>query len=105
MRDANQHDWSHEYKILAMTQSYLNNLPKRLDDVKTAHKIRTNDGDFGGTPTQLNFKQLVAFGLFRRHILNVKVRGQDGIQQILLNFSGAAGTGKQLVPQHCEEIG
>ena len=94
VRDANQHDWSHECNILAMTQSDLNNLPKRFDDVTTAHKIRTNDGDLGGTPTQLNFKQLVAFGLFRRHILNVKIHGQDNVQQLLLNISGAAGSGK-----------
>ena len=94
MRDANQHDWSHECNILAMTQNDLNNLPKRFDDVTTANKIRTNDGDLGGTPTQLNFKQSVAFGLFRRHILNVKVHGQDNVQQLLLNISGAAGTGK-----------
>ena len=45
VRDANQHYWSHECNILAMTQSDLNNLPKRFDDVTTAHKIRTNDGD------------------------------------------------------------
>ena len=94
VRDANQHDWSHECNILAMTQNDLNNLPKRFDDVTTAHKIRTNDGDLGGAPTQLNFKQLVAFGLFRRHILNVKIHGQDNVQQLLLNISGAAGSGK-----------
>ncbi len=75
VRDANQHDWSHECNIIAPTQSDLNNLPKRLDDVTTAHNIRTNDGGLGGTPTQLNFKHSVAFGLFRRHILNVKVHG------------------------------
>ena len=77
--DANQHDWSHEYKIIAMTQSDLNNLPKWLDDVKSAHKIRTNDGDLGGTPTQLNFKQSVAFCLTRRHMLNFKVHGQGNV--------------------------
>ena len=42
----------------------------------------------------MNFKQSVAFGLFRRHILSVKVHGQDNVQQLLLNISGAAGTGK-----------
>ena len=94
MRHANEHDWSHECNIIAMTQSDLNNLPKRLDDVTTAHKIRTNDGDSGGTPTQLNFNQSVAFGLFSRHILNVKVHGQDNVQHLLLNISGATGIGK-----------
>ena len=44
-------------------ESDLNNLPKWLDEVKADHKIRTNDGDLGGTPTQLNFKQSVAFCL------------------------------------------
>ena len=63
MRYATQQDWSQGCKTLAMTQSDLNNLPKWLDEVKAAHKIRTNDGDLGGTPTQLNFKQSVAFGL------------------------------------------
>ena len=96
MRDANQHDWSHECNIIATTQSDLNNLPKRQDDVTIARKIRTNDGGLGGTPTQLNLKQSVAFGLFRRHILNVKVHGQDNVQQLLLNISGAAGIGKSV---------
>ncbi len=41
----------------------------------------------------MNFKQEVAFGLIRRHILNVKVHGQDNVQQLLLNISGTAGTG------------
>ena len=38
-----------------------------------------------GTPTQLNSKQSVAFDLIRRLILNVKVHGQDNVQQLLLN--------------------
>ena len=63
VRDATQQAWSQGCKTLPMTQSDLNNLPKWLDEVKAAHKIRTNDGDLGGTPTQLNFKMLVAFGL------------------------------------------
>ena len=97
VRDANQHDWSHECNIIATTQSDLNNLPKRQDDVTTARKIRTNDGGLGGTPTQLNLKHSVAFGLFRRHILNVKVHGQDNVQQLLLNISGSAGTDKSFL--------
>ena len=44
VRHTNQHDWSHECNILAMTQNDLNNLPKLLDDVTSAHTIRTNDG-------------------------------------------------------------
>ena len=32
-------------------------MTKWVDDVKAAHTSRTNDGDFGGTPTQLNFNQ------------------------------------------------
>ena len=46
-----------------MTQSDLNNHPKTLNEDKAAKKIRTNDGDLVGTPTQLNFKQPVAFDL------------------------------------------
>ena len=42
----------------------------------------------------MNFKQSVAFGLIRRHILDVKMHGQDNVQQLLLDFSGASGTGK-----------
>ena len=63
VRDGNQQDWSQDCKTLAMTQSDLNNLPKWLDEVKAANTIRTNDGDLGGTPTQLNFKQSVAYSL------------------------------------------
>ena len=40
-----------------MTQRDLNYLTQWVDDVKAAHIIRTNDGDFGGAPTQLNFNQ------------------------------------------------
>ena len=63
VREGNQQDWSQDCKTLAMTQSDPNNLQKWLDEVKAAHTIRTNDGDLGGTPTQLNFKQSVAFCL------------------------------------------
>ena len=63
VRDATQQDLSQGCKTLPKTQSDLNNLPKWLDEVKAAHKIRTNDGDLGGTPTQLNFKLSGAFGL------------------------------------------
>ena len=65
LRDTNQHDWSQDCKTLAMTQKDLNNLPHWIDEVKAAHKIMTNDGDLGGTPTQLNLKQSVAFVLIR----------------------------------------
>ena len=34
VRDANQHDWSQDFKTHAMTQSDLNNLSKWLDEVK-----------------------------------------------------------------------
>ena len=94
IRDANQHDWSQDSKTLAMTQSDLNNLTKWLDEDKAAHKIRTHEGDLGDTPTQLNCNQSVAVVLIRRHIINVKVHGQDNVQQPLLNISGAAGTSK-----------
>ena len=94
MRDANQHDWSQDCKPFAMTQNDLNNLPKWLDKAKAAHKIRTNDGDLGGTPIHLNFKQSAASGLTRCHIINAKVHGQDNIQQLLLTMSVAAGTRK-----------
>ena len=42
VRDDNQHDWSQDCKTVAMTQSDRNNLPKRLDEVKAAYKIRPN---------------------------------------------------------------
>ena len=81
-------------KTLAMTQRDLNNLTKWSYEVTAAHTIRTNDGDLEGTPTQLNFKKSVAFRLIWRHIINVKVHGQNNVQQLLLNISGAAGIGK-----------
>ena len=65
-----------------MTQRDLNYLTKWADDVKAAHTIRTSDGDFGGTSTQLNFKYSVASDLIRRHIINVKVYGHDNVQQL-----------------------
>ena len=45
-----------------------------------------NDGDFGGTPTQFNFKQSVAFRLTRRHIVDVKVHGQNNVKQLYSIF-------------------
>ena len=80
VRDANKHDWLHDCKTLAMTQRDLNYLTKWTDDVKAvAHTIRNNDGDIGGIPTQLDFNQSVASDIIRRHIINVKVYGQDNI--------------------------
>ena len=55
VRDANQHHWLQDCKTLAMTQRDLNYLTRWVYDVKAAHTIRNNDGDFEGTPTQLNF--------------------------------------------------
>ena len=98
VRDVNQQDWSHDCQTLAMTQSDLNNFPKWLDEVKAAHKIRTNYGDLGDITIQLNFKQSVAVGLAWRHIINVNVHGQNNVQQLLLNISGAAGTSNSLFP-------
>ena len=79
VRDANQHDWLHDCKTLAMTQRDLNYLTKWADDVKAAHTIRNNVGDFGGIPTQLNFNQSVASDLTIRQIINVKLYGQVSI--------------------------
>ena len=90
--DANQHDWSRDWKTLAMTQSDQNKLSKWLDEANAAHNIRNNGWSLRGTPTHLNFKQPVAFGLIIRDILNAKLHGQDNIHHILLNMSGAAGT-------------
>ena len=82
VRDANQHDWLYDCKTLAKTQTDLNYLTKWADDVKAAHTIRNNDGDFGGIPTQLNFNQSVASDLTRRQIINAKLYGQDNVQQL-----------------------
>ena len=49
VRDANQHHWVQDFKTLEMTQRDLNYLTKWVDDVKAAHTIRNNDGDFEGT--------------------------------------------------------
>ena len=54
VRDANQHHWLQDCKTLAMTQMDLNYLTTWVDDVKAAHTIRNNNGDFEDTPTQLN---------------------------------------------------
>ena len=54
VRYASQHHWLHDCKTLTITQRDLNYLTKWVDDVKAAHMIRNNDGDFEGTPTQLN---------------------------------------------------
>ena len=82
VRDVNQHDWSQDCNTLAITQSDHNNLTIWVDEVKTALKSKNNDGDLGGTPTQLNFKQSVTSGLTRRHTMNVKVHRHDNVQQI-----------------------
>ncbi|KAL8586174.1 hypothetical protein ACOMHN_057736 [Nucella lapillus] len=66
-----------------------------LHEAKNTESLPTARGnDEGGLPEQLNVKQLLAFNLLRHQIQKVLEQGIDKAPQLLLNISGAAGTGK-----------
>ncbi|KAL8622217.1 hypothetical protein ACOMHN_053018 [Nucella lapillus] len=66
-----------------------------LHEVKNTESLPTARGDDeGGLPEQLNVKQLLAFNLLRHQIQKELEQGIDKALQLLLNISGAAGTGK-----------
>ncbi|KAL8598153.1 hypothetical protein ACOMHN_043224 [Nucella lapillus] len=66
-----------------------------LHEAKNTESLPTARGDDeGGLPEQLNVKQLLAFNLLRHQIQKVLEQGIDKAPQLLLNISGAAGTGK-----------
>ncbi|KAL8588676.1 hypothetical protein ACOMHN_046448 [Nucella lapillus] len=67
-----------------------------LHEAKNTESLPTARGDDeGGLPEQLNVKQLLAFNLLRHQIQKVLEQGIDKAPQLLLNISGAAGTGKR----------
>ncbi|KAL8605082.1 hypothetical protein ACOMHN_018883 [Nucella lapillus] len=66
-----------------------------LHEAKNTESLPTARGDDeGGLPEQLNVEQLLAFNLLRHQIQKVLEQGIDKAPQLLLNISGAAGTGK-----------
>ncbi|KAL8597100.1 hypothetical protein ACOMHN_008173 [Nucella lapillus] len=66
-----------------------------LHEAKNTESLPTARGDDeGGSPEQLHVKQLLAFNLLRHQIQKVLEQGIDKAPQLLLNISGAAGTGK-----------
>ncbi|KAL8609090.1 hypothetical protein ACOMHN_030431 [Nucella lapillus] len=66
-----------------------------LHEAKNTESLSTARGDDeGGLPEQLNVNQLLAFNLLRHQIQKVLEQGIDKAPQLLLNISGAAGTGK-----------
>ncbi|KAL8596788.1 hypothetical protein ACOMHN_053884 [Nucella lapillus] len=66
-----------------------------LHEAKNTESLPTARGDDeGGLPEQLKVKQLLAFNLLRHQIQKVLEQGIDKAPQLLLNISGAAGTGK-----------
>ena len=42
----------------------------------------------------MNYKQFYAFSIVKNFLLNASERGVNNVPQLLLNISGAAGTGK-----------
>ena len=65
-----------------------------LDKTKKVTILPGRDINDGALPEQLNLKQRMAFDLLTDQIERVKEKGTDKAPQLLLNISGAAGTGK-----------
>ena len=91
---ANVVDWTEDARTLRLSPDDIKNLPKWLDEVKCSHPISRCHEDIGGEPHELNHKQFIAFAIVQHFIQQAHEKGLDNVPQLLLNISGAAGTGK-----------
>ena len=69
-------------------------LEKWLSEQVKSFVLQRDLAAAGGLPRDLNEKQLQAFAIVGNFLLQVDRKGVDKVPQLLVNISGAAGTGK-----------
>ena len=89
------HNWQEDLQELGLDEAALLALPKWLEEKKqTCSDLADSQGDDGPFPEDLNEKQRLAYDIIAQHIQKAQEVGLDQLPQLLLNISGAAGTGK-----------
>ena len=79
---------------MGLTAQEKKSLPKWLEEVKSSSDLSDHAPVVGGLPGNLNDKQFGAFAIIHNFIHEVLEKGLDNVPPLLLNISGAAGTGK-----------
>ena len=87
-------NWSEDVKALNLTSEDLHHLPKWLEETKASYTTSREDEEMGGLPDELNEKQFYAFAIVQNFVKDASEKGLKNVPQLLLNISGAAGTGK-----------
>ncbi|XP_070182372.1 uncharacterized protein [Littorina saxatilis] len=87
-------DWQNRDTRLQFSEEELKTMQGWLERMKNSVSLQNANTGSGGLPGQLNRKQLLAFRLLQRQVEMVVEQGIDKASQLLLNISGAAGTGK-----------
>ena len=96
---ADTFDWNEDKIKLELTDNDIENLKYWLPNTKEIHEnLLTRTGEqMNHEYEQLNTKQQMAFDVVKKFILSVRQNGIEATPQLLLNISGAAGTGKSFL--------
>jgi hypothetical protein len=91
------YDWQEDSRSLSLTEDSKKLLCGWLAEKKASENPDDDDMSLAGLPEDLNEKQHLAYRIVCGHIDSViedRVNGITSTPQLLLNISGAAGTGK-----------
>jgi hypothetical protein len=91
------YDWQEDLQTLRLTSEDLKSLPGWIKEKKSSEQHDEEAVVAGGLPEDLNEKQKLAYTIVCKYIDGIiedKRNGTTNTPQLLLNISGAAGTGK-----------
>jgi hypothetical protein len=91
------YDCQEDSRLLGLSEQDKLELPGWINMTKIFEDVEEDNAVVGGLPKNLNPKQLLAYKIICNHIKGViedKEKGTMNTPQLLLNISGAAGTGK-----------
>ena len=95
LKQAQGINWNLDAEYLGITTAdEFRKMGTWLDEQMQVFQIQRNLAAVGGLPEKLNEKQFITFAILRDFILKADTKGIENVPQLLLNISGAAGTGK-----------
>jgi hypothetical protein len=95
------YDWQEDSRLLGLSEQDKLELPGWINMTKIFEDVEEDNAVVGGLPENLNPKQLLAYKIICNHtkwVIEDKEKGTMNTPQLLLNISGAAGTGKGFWP-------
>ena len=86
-------DWQEDSRLLHLSEEDKSGLQGWLHMTKRSEGVEEDNSEVGGEPEDLNPKQRLAYDIICNYIDGV-IADPENTPQLLMNISGAAGTGK-----------